>query len=222
MKYEISNMIGKIIHADCLEVLKGLPDKCVDLILTDPPYGINIGSSNRLCKSRGFLEEKWDLQTLSSYQYYQIKRTSQNQIIWGGNYFASLTGNTRCFLIWDKNNDGRDFADCEMAFTSFDSVARIYRMRPMNMDGGKVHPTQKPAALFKWCLSKYSKEGDLVLDPFAGSGTTALACHTLNRRFICIEKEVKYVEVARKRLEELQAQQDLFIPAQIKSQENAQ
>jgi len=162
---------------DCLEGMKALPDKCVDLVLTDPPYGINIGSSQRLCKERG-LTADWDTTPIERDFFDEMFRISKNQIIWGGNYYE--LGPTRGFLIWDKKNDGRDFADCEFAWSSYDEVARIFHFSPINVDGGKVHPTQKPADLFTWILESHS-EAQVVLDPFLGSGTTLLACRKTDR-----------------------------------------
>ena len=106
---------------------------------------------------------------------------------------------SRCFLVWDKQNDGRDFADCEYAWTSLDSVARIFRMRPMNMDGGKVHPTQKPEKLIRWCIAQ-SSTSQTILDPFAGSGTTGRAAKDLNKNAVLIEREERYCEIAASRM----------------------
>jgi len=181
---------------DCLEGMKELPDKCVDLVLTDPPYGIKIGKSHRLCKEKE-MQAEWDKKTVDLTECFRV---GKNQIIWGGNYYELPP--TKCFLIWDKLNDGRDFADCEMAWTSYLQVARIFRMRPMNMDGGKVHPTQKPLALFKWILEKYTRPGDIVLDPFLGSGTTLRACRETGRIGLGFEINPDYEPIIQKRMME--------------------
>ena len=112
--------------------------------------------------------------------------------------------------MWDKVNSGRDFADCEMAWTSFDTVARMFQKRIVGSIPDRFHPTQKPLPLFEWCLQNYSKEGDLVLDCFSGAGTTAVACHALKRRFICIEKDFDYWSASCQRLERERAQGRLF------------
>jgi len=190
-----------VINDDCLNFMKSLPDKCIDLCLTDPPYGINILKSERISKSRGF-KGNWDDFIPTKEYFDEIFRISKNQVIWGGNYFIEYLQNTRCFLIWDKNNYGRDFADCEMAWTSIDKVARVFKYRPMNMDGGKVHPTQKPIELFSWILENYSKENDIIFDPFAGSGTTAISCINMNRQYLLVEKEVEYFNIINKRISE--------------------
>ena len=198
--------LGKLYHGDCLEIMPMLEP--VDLVLTDPNYGININKSNRLSISRGFGGETWDEKPVSQERLDLLLKISKNQVIWGGNYFNLPP--TKCFLIWDKKNDGRDFADCEMAWTSFDTVARIFRKRPQNMDGGKVHPTQKPIYLFLWILNTYTSKSDLILDPFFGSGTTAIACEKLNMKWIGIEIEEKYCEIAAKRIEKENQQLKLF------------
>jgi len=186
--------LGVLYKGDCLEILPLIKDK-IDLVLTDPPYGININKSNRLSISRGFGNEGWDNKQVNIGILFTI---SENQIIFGGNYFDLKP--TKCFYIWDKKNDNRDFADCEYIWTSFNKVARIHRQRPMNMDGGKQHPTQKPLKLITRLLMDLSKEYNLILDPFLGSGTTAIACEKLNRRWIGIEISEKYCEIAKQRI----------------------
>ena len=181
-----------IFNADCREIVPTLGR--FDLLLTDPPYGIGINKSNRLSVSRGFGGETWDDEApeLTTLLPFAIKH-----IVWGGNYFPLAP--TRCFLVWDKQNDGRDFADCEMAWTDINAVARMFRRRPMNMDGGKVHPTQKPLALMLWCIGL---AGDVktILDPFAGSGTTGRAAKDLGRKAVLIEREERYCEISAKRM----------------------
>ncbi len=190
---------------DCREVLPGLGK--VDAVVTDPPYGIGITRSNRLAVSRGMGGKSWDDETPErSFLETMISSASQS-IIWGGNYFE--LGPTRCVLVWDKQNDGRDFADLEMAWTNINAVARIYRMRPMNMDGGKVHPTQKPINLMKWCIAKLAKP-KVILDPFTGSGSTGCAAVQMDRKFIGIEIDETYFDIACRRIEQAQRQGQLF------------
>lgn len=214
--------INKIINADCLDILKQLPDKSIDLVLTDPPYGI--GESNGKNKSRGKLaiakdygNKDWDNSIPNKEVFDEMIRVSVNQIFWGGNYFIENLKNTSSMLVWDKNNGNSDFADCELAWTSFKSAVRKFKytwngmlQENMKHKEKRVHPTQKPLALFEWCLQNYSKEGDLVLDCFSGSGTTAIACHNLKRRFICVEKDVDYWKASCERLERVQEQGTLF------------
>ena len=219
---DIKELENKIINADCLDILKQLPDKCVDLVLTDPPYGIDYGG--QLIKGeefkfvtnkhgwRNFGNNEWDKERPSEEIFKQILRVSKNQIIWGGNYFADLLPASQGWLVWNKGQRDFSLADGELAWTSFDRALRIFDYsRAKALQDGKIHPTQKPLQLMQWCLEdKRSQEGDLVLDCFSGSGTTALACHNLKRRFICIEKDKDYYEASVKRLQDAQKQLTLF------------
>jgi site-specific DNA-methyltransferase (adenine-specific) len=193
---------------DCRDILPILPK--VDAVITDPPYGIWINKSNRLSISRGFGADTWDNEPADKESIYLIREMASKQIIWGGNYFELPP--TRCYLIWDKDNDGRDFADCEQAWTNLDAVARIFRMRPMNMDGGKEHPTQKPTRLMEWCIKQCGSSADIdeIIDPYMGSGSTGIACMYQGRRFIGIEREQKYFDIACRRIEDAQRQQRLL------------
>jgi DNA modification methylase len=186
---------------DCLEVMPALGK--VDAVVTDPPYGLGITKSNRLAVSRGMGGKSWDdvAPDLSALP-------DAPSIIWGGNYFDLPP--TRCVLVWDKNNAGRDFADFEMAWTNLDQVARRMILRPMNMDGGKVHPTQKPIAVMEWCLG-FLPNAEKILDPFMGSGTTLVACAKLGRKGVGIEMDPDYFEIACKRVQAAYDQPDLFV-----------
>ena len=191
-----------IYHGDCLRVLDHLAphygERPFDLLLTDPPYGIDITKSNRLSVSRGFASDSaWDSQTEPE-RLWAARKLCRHQVVWGGNYYDLPP--SRCVLVWDKANDGRDFADVEVAWTNFNTVARITRKRPMNMDGGKVHPTQKPEAVMLWALTQAPQDVRTVLDPFMGSGTTLVAAKRLGKSCVGIEREERYCEIAAKRL----------------------
>ena len=200
---------------DCAEILPMI-DK-VDAVITDPPYGIGITKSNRLAVSRGMGGMDWDNETPEQSLIDQIVSLARESIIWGGNYFDLPS--SRCFLIWDKQNYGRDFADCEYAWSNIDSVARMFLMRPMNMDGGKVHPTQKPERLMKWCIGQCKLNPQTILDPFMGSGSTGVAAVQMGRQFIGIEREQNYFDIACERIEKAQKQTDMFIEAIIPPQQ---
>ena len=133
-------------------------------------------------------------------------------IIWGANYFNEfLEQGHKGWIVWDKGQDGLTMSDCEIAYTNFDCPTRIIRLNRVELlKDGTIHPTQKPLKLFETCVSRYSNENDLVLDCFSGSGTTAVACHNLKRRFICIEKDPDYWRLSCERLEQAQRQQMLF------------
>lgn len=219
MKYpnEVTNlesMTNQVINGDCLEVMKKIPDKSIDLVLTDPPYGIGEAdgkNKSRSCiaKSRDYGNDDWDSQPPSKEIFDEIFRISKNQIIFGGNYFGDYLGATNCWIVWDKDNGDNDFADCELAWTSFDSAVRKFKWKwqgmlqeDMKSKDIRQHPTQKPVKLMQWCIEKYSQPNDLVLDCFLGSGTTARACKDLGRNFIGIELEKKYCEIAEQRLQQ--------------------
>lgn len=206
----ITDNINTIINGDCLDVMKQLPDKCIDLVLTDPPYGIGDkfkgGKNSALSKFNNIVEKGWDEKPNQEY-FDEIFRISKNQIIWGGNYF--LLKPSRCFVVWDKCiPDDFSMAMCEYAWTSFDKNAKIYKMPTEKQF--REHPTQKPLKLFERLLQNYSEEGQFVLDCFSGSGTTAIACHNLNRNFICIEKDKDYYNASVERLNNAKAQMRLF------------
>ena len=188
-----------IIHGDSLEYMRTLADKSIDIVLTDPPYWIGDKFKWWVSWKMNFnevVEKWWDV--VPSKEYFdEIFRISKNQIIWWWNYFNLPP--TRCFIVWDKKiSEDFSLAMCEIAYTSFDKLAKIYsQSTPKDW---KMHPTQKPKELFKWCLENYSKPWDLVLDCFAWSGTTAVACIETGRNYIVIEKEADYVEIIKKRV----------------------
>jgi len=208
MKPYYQDKYATIYHGDCREILPQLP-KC-DLVLTDPLYGIGEAHGKNLSRGKwanpkDYGVECWDDVTVDFTLLELAISKSTNQIIWGGNYYPLPP--TSCWLVWDKENGNNDFADCELAWTSFKSAVRIFRFRWAGMLQGdmknkdyRYHPTQKPTALFNWVMGRYSKTTDLILDPFLGSGTTAFCAKKLNRRCIGIEIEEKYCEIAAKRL----------------------
>lgn len=198
---------------DCREILPTIGK--VDAVVTDPPYGVGINKSNRLSVSRGFGGETWDDQPADLSWLVPMGVPS---IVWGGNYFDLPP--TRAPLVWDKNNAGRDFADFELAWTNLDMVARRIIFRPMNMDGGKIHPTQKPIDVMMWCLS-FLKEYKTILDPYMGSGSTGVACAKSGRFFIGIERDEKYFDIACRRIEEEYKQPPLFSAPQVVSRQDA-
>ena len=211
----MNELINKIHLGDCMDFLKRIPDKSIDLVLTDPPYGINYGKQLKGVKIKNGWRDwgtpEWDKERPKKEIFDEILRISKNQVIWGGNYFADMLPPSQGWLVWDKGQRNFSLADGELAWTSYDRALRIFTYsRAAALQDGKIHPTQKPEQLIKWVLSKCSKEGDLILDPFSGSGTTAIACHNLKRRFICIEKDFDYWKASCKRLEEHKRQLILF------------
>lgn len=216
----IKQFENKIINADCLDILKQLPDKCIDLVLTDPPYGIKAdkGTNGFGSSKNRIYQGGWDNETPEKTIFDEMKRVSKNQIIFGGNYFTDKLEASKCWIVWDKvgeNNFKNPFSDVELAWTSFSKVCKKYlciQQGFVNEDKKqpRLHPTQKPLKLFECILQDYSKEGDLIADFFSGSGTTAVACWELKRKFICVEKDFDYWKASCKRLEEHQKQLTLF------------
>jgi len=211
----------KIICGDCVEVMKEMESDSVDLVVTDPPYGIGINKMNFVTSGAvkagvayrndySNHNSEWDTKGLTKKQWEEIKRVSKNQIIFGANNFASILPNSRCWICWDKRVEDKysnDFADCELAWTSFNKPSRIIRylwsgMLQANMKykEKRYHPTQKPVNLIIRLLMEFSKESDLILDPFLGSGTTMVAAERLGRNSIGIEISKEYCEIAYKRL----------------------
>jgi DNA modification methylase len=189
---------------DCREILPTLGR--FDAVVTDPPYGIGINKSNRLSVSRGHGGETWDEKPADMAWLPPLGKPA---IVWGGNYFGLPP--TRAPLVWDKNNAGRDFADFELAWTNLDMVARRIIMRPINMDGGKLHPTQKPIEVMRWCIGYLPEDAQTILDPYMGSGTTGVAAVSLGRKFTGVEIEPKYHSIACRRISEKLKQPDMFV-----------
>lgn len=205
---------------DCLEIMKTIPDKSIDLVLTDPPYGINICKSGtvggrNLAKVKNYGKCEWDNKIPDKNYFEEMFRISKNQIIFGGNYFIDRLFNTPCFVVWDKDNTG-NFADCELAWTSFKTATRLIKFTWNGFIQGNMrekdfreHPTQKPKSVMKWILENYSETDQTILDPFMGSGTTGVACQELGRNFIGIEINEKYFKIAERRIN--QATKELFV-----------
>lgn len=225
----MENLINKIHHSECKEFMRQIPDKAIDLILTDPPYGLgttNFGPAHRYRRK----EKSWNNRVPGKEVFDEIYRISKNQIIWGCNYFINniqVPGR----IVHYKGNEKEGYciktSPCDLASQSFNNRIEFFNyLWDGNRQGdgvnwknegldARIHPTQKPIALMTWCLNEYTKENDLICDCYSGSGTTAIACHKLNRRFICIEKELEYVTLSRQRLKDCQAQQDLFNNKQV-------
>ena len=200
---------NKIINADFRDYIRELPDKCVDLLLTDPPYAIDI--TRQLVKKDPYHKhgyqsweiKEWDKERPTKEDFLEMIRVSKNQVIWGGNYFADLLPASQGWFVWDKGQRDFSLADGELAWTSFNKALRIFTYsRASALKDGKIHPTQKPVALFEWILKLRTKENDLILDCYSGSGTTAIACQNTGRNFISFEKDSEYFNKSIKRLQE--------------------
>lgn len=199
---------------DCIDILPTL-DK-VDAVITDPPYGINenhkkIASRGKLAAPKDYGEFDWDKAPPDAALINAIREKSKWAAFFGGNYFDLPP--TSCWLVWDKLNGDNDFADCELAWTNWPkAVRRIqWRWNGMIRQGNeeRYHPTQKPLEVMKWVIDLCPKS-DIILDPFMGSGTTGVAAIQMGRKFIGIEREPKYFEIACERIENAQRQESLF------------
>lgn len=193
---------------DCVEGMKQFPDNHFSLAVCDPPYGIDIETSGTYFKQ--FETKGWDTSIPSKEYFNEIKRVSKNQIVWGGNYFLEYLGSSKCFLIWDKMiGEGMSFADAELAWSSFKKPTRIKKLLSRNPQG-KIHPTQKPVALYDWIFQNYAKEGDLILDTHLGSGSSRIAAHKAGLDFVGFEIDKEYFDNGNKRFKNFVSQGVLF------------
>ena len=203
---------------DCMDLMRGRPDGFYDLAVVDPPYGIGASSMNmgsgksKRCskiKNRKWSAKEWDNATPEDEYFSELFRVSKSQIIWGGNYFN--LGPCKNYVIWDKEiAEALSFASCEMAWTSFDMAPKMFRHSAYLDKSGKIHPTQKPVALYKWLLSNYAKPGDRILDTHGGSGSSMIACYDLGFDMDWIELDPDYFKSAKERFERHKAQGQLF------------
>lgn len=213
---------NQVYNEDCLQFMKQLPDNYFDLIITDPPYGIGINKMNFVTsgavKVGGAYRNdysnhntEWDDALLGKEFFDEMLRVSKNQIIFGAEHLCIHLPRSRCWLVWDKRVEDKysnDFADCELAWTSFDKPTKMYRYLWSGMLQSEMglhkekrfHPTQKPVPLGRWILEKFAKEGDLIFDPFAGSGSFLVACKQKGFKFVGCEINKDYVEIIKRRL----------------------
>lgn len=223
-------------NCDCMEYMKSQPDKVFDLAVVDPPYGIgadmfNNGSGaskdkdkygtavrcrkNRLNQGAGKLKGRilnqsdcsWDSNPPPQEYFDQLFRVSKNQIIWGGNYFHLRP--TRGIIVWDKMQPWENFSQVELAWTSFDCPAKLFRMS--NTMSGKIHPTQKPVEMYAWIYSKFAKPGDKILDTHLGSGSSRIAAYDAGLDFTGCEIDPVYFQKQQERFAQHTAQMSLFV-----------
>lgn len=223
--------INKVYNMDCLELMREMVRGGVvaDWLIADPPYGIGIekmsftqSGAKKIGKAtRGDYTSVgvWDSKRLTKEYFDLMFQCSKNQIIFGGNYYTDYLPPTKSWVVWDKICEEKyrnDFADCEMAWCS-KGQARVFHYLYNGMLQGdmknkdeRFHPTQKPTQLIIQLLNYYTKENDLILDPFMGSFTTAVACHKMQRRFIGAELDKEYFEKGYARLNKAQSQISIF------------
>lgn len=210
-------------NCDCMELMSQFPNKHFDLAIVDPPYGIGEdGRKNHtrsvIAKAKNYSKNARYDNSPPDFRYFQeLFRVSKNQIIWGGNYYIEFLKNTPCVIVWDKDNGENDFADCEIAWTSFKTAARKFKWRwqgmlqeDMKNKQERIHPNEKPIALYKWLLKNYAKEGHSILDTHGGSMSLAIACHDYSFDLTVCEIDKEYYEKAMKRINNHVAQTSLF------------
>jgi len=212
----------EITNEDNMVLMSRYPDNYFDLAIVDPPYGIGEhgGKSESRCKSTGvkpsgYKNKGWDLSPPNEEYFNELFRVSKNQIIWGANHF--LEKKSSCWIVWDKVNGENDFADCELAWTSFTSAVRKFSFKwhgmlqqDMKNKEKRIHPTQKPVALYKWLLDKYAKQGDKILDTHLGSGSIAIACHDYGFDLTACELDKEYFDKAMERINNHTKQLQMF------------
>lgn len=205
-----------ILHGDCMELMEHIEDKSIELACVDPPYGINIAKTHT---GSGWIvreSKDWDKEIPSAEYFAELRRVSKNQIIWGANYMTEHLPPSMGWIFWDKGQRNFSLADGELAYTSYQRALRVFTMprgahkAEDDKTGGKIHPTQKPIALYRWLLQNYAKPNDKIIDTHSGSGSLACACHLEKFDFLAIEKDEDYFKSSCERLDTLRSQGVLF------------
>lgn len=202
-----------ITNEDNMGLMARYPDKYFDLAIVDPPYGIKINVN--MGRRKGNKNSKYhkfagnDKEIPNKEYFNELFRISKNQIVWGGNYMTEHLYPSPCWLLWDKGfSEDVTFAQFEMAWTSFNSSAKKFDRHPCQQI--RIHPTQKPIALYKWILEKYAKKGNKILDTHLGSGSIAIACHDYGFDLTSCELDKEYFDKAMQRINNHILQQKLF------------
>lgn len=215
-------MIGQIrmINADCVDVLKSMPDKCFDLAIVDPPYGLGEGGKDKNRRRQGEVKRtaykdgsQWDNSIPNKEYFEELYRISKNQIIFGANYMTEFIPPSMGWIVWDKGIAG-DFSDCELAYSSFKRALRKVYVHYMADYNGKweqkIHPCQKPIGLYRWILENYANAGDKIIDTHFGSGSLGIACDDLGFELTAIERDPDYFKATKNRIIEYRRQLKLF------------
>ena len=206
-----------IMNVDCMEYMRTLPDKFFDLAIVDPPYGINRDgqtetfTKNPKHKRKYFKNKGWDNKIPSEKYFDELKRISVDNIIWGANYFVNHLKPSMGWIFWDKGQD-LSMSDGELAYSSFERALRRITINRSQLiiDGGTIHPTQKPVKLYEWILTNYAKPGQTIFDSHMGSGSSAIACNNLGFEYVGCELDEDYYNAACERIAQHAQQQRLF------------
>ena len=212
-----------VFNEDCMIGMKRYPDGYFDLAIVDPPYGIDInnqsqGKGGGVAKKIDYIKKDWDKNAPDKQYFEELKRVSKHQVIWGANHFISkIPFDSSCWLVWDKENGETDFADCELAYTSFKTAVRKFNFKWAGMIQNnmkdketRIHPTQKPKQLYRWILQNYAKPGNLILDTHVGSGSSRIACMQDGFDFTGFEIDKDYFDAQEKRFANYKAQLRLW------------
>jgi len=220
-------IIGKatLHNMDCMTYMATLPDKVFALAITDPPYGIRQdghreNNRSKLAVSTNYHKALWDQSAPDSAYFRELERVSENQIVWGGNHLAAAIGKSSpCWIVWDKFTTG-GFADCELAYTSFKTAVRKFDYPWNGMIQGfhgskskndtRIHPTQKPIALYEWLLANYAKPGQRILDTHLGSMSSVIAANNLGFELTGCELDADYFKAGCARALQATAQERMF------------
>ncbi|MEG0848504.1 MAG: DNA methyltransferase [Myroides sp.] len=216
-----------VTNEDNMKLMARYPDGHFDLAIVDPPYGIGEADEKRM-QSRHHSQRKykggsWDSVAPDKEYFSELFRVSKNQIIWGANHFISkMPKDASCWIFWDKDGYG-DFADGELAWSSFPTAVRKFKFTwngfRKQEPQDRIHPTEKPFALYKWLLQKYAKQGDKILDTHLGSGSIAIACFDFGFDLTACELDEDYYNDSIKRIKNHVANnQSLFAPEELLSQ----
>lgn len=211
-------------NMDCMEYMRTLPDKTFDLAVVDPPYGIGVDGQkerhdlkNPKHSRKGHTKKGWDKAIPPREYFRELERVSNNQIIWGGNYFVQhLSAGHKGWIVWDKGQHGLTMSDCELAYSSFDCPTRVVTINRVELlKDGTFHPTQKPIKLYKWVFQNYAKPGDKILDTHLGSGSSRIAAWDAGLDFVGCEIDPDYFRAQEERFAEHTAQENLFLQMEM-------
>lgn len=218
-------MMNVAFNEDCMDVMRRYPDKYFDLAVVDPPYGdipkggyMN-GTGGGLVKQKKYHDAVWKMEKPTAEYFGELLRVSKNQVIWGANYFAAeFAKPSSCWLVWDKKRpEGVNFAQCELAYTSFECSAKMFAycwngftQENMKNKEVRIHPTQKPVALYAWIYGLFTKKGDKVLDTHLGSGSSRIAAYDAGLEFVGCEIDATYFKDQAERYEAHTSQMSLF------------
>lgn len=207
-------------NMDCLAAMREMPDNAFTLAVCDPPYGIGVDGQkerydfkNPKHSRKGHTQKEWDKQIPPKEYFDQLFRVSENQIIWGANYFVEhLYEGHKGWIVWDKGQHGLTMSDCELAYSSFDVPTRVFELnRVALLQEGTIHPTQKPVALYRWIYQHYAKPGDKILDTHLGSGSSRIAAYDAGLDFVGYEIDKEYFDKQEERYQRHISQISLFV-----------